>query len=98
MPFKKGDKKITGRGKGAKNKKTILKEAIGLSGWDRLAEFVLTEGSDKMIRELKTLKGGSYGFAYREMVEFFKPKLARTEVTGEGGKPIEVNITMDLGK
>lgn len=98
MPRPKGIAKTGGRKKAVKNKKTILKEAIGISGWDRLQQYILTEGSEKMLKEMNSLKGGSYGFAFREMAEYFKPKLARTEITGEGGEPIQVAITLNLGK
>lgn len=100
MPFKKGDKRPAkaGRAKGSKNQKTILKEAIGLSGWERLQEYILTEGADKMTKEMNKMSGGSFGFAFREMAEYFKPKLARTEITGKDGEELKVNITLNLGK
>lgn len=98
MPREKGIPKTGGRAKGAKNKKTVLKEAIGLDGWQGLQTYILTEGAEKMVKEMNGLKGGSYGFAFREMAEYFKPKLARTEITGKDGEDLNVNITLNLSK
>lgn len=70
-PFKKGHEKIGGRTKGTPNKKT--------EQWDMFASFCLEEGLEKFRKELSTLKGEKYVNAYISLLEFHKPKLARTQ-------------------
>lgn len=76
MPFVKGQ---GGNRKGIKNKKTQLKEKVGLDSWNKLQEFILGEGMEKFIEEIKKMKGQQYAINLIQMIEYFKPKLARTE-------------------
>ena len=69
--------------KGAKHKKTLVKEAIGLKNWEGFKEFVDKEGATKLIEEMKKLKGRDFVMAMQAMTEFVKPKLARQEVKTE---------------
>jgi hypothetical protein len=79
----KGKKPPVQKPKGAKAKKTLIKEAIGLQNWDGLVEFMEKEGATKMMKEMKKLTGKSYTMAYNAMSEYVKPKLARQEVKAE---------------
>jgi hypothetical protein len=81
MPFQKGHKKIEGSGfkKGEKSKKTKLKESVGLDSWEKLQKFMLTNGLEKFIDEVSKMKGQQYAVNFLQMIEYFKPKLARTE-------------------
>jgi hypothetical protein len=81
--FVKGHKKKGGRVKGTPNKKTLL--------LDTFATLVAQEGMDKFLREMKKLKGSAYVKSYLAIFEYVKPKLARTEHTGQGGGPIAVD-------
>lgn len=72
-----------GRPKGAKGKKTETLEAVGLDTWRSIQEFITTEGAEKWIEEIRQLDGKEYIQAYTTMLEYFKPKLARTEVQAE---------------
>ena len=83
-----GQKPPTHRRKGTKNKKTILKEKLGLDGWAALEAYIDGKGADKAIREMKTLKGRNFILALTAVAEFVKPKLARSEHTGKGGKDL----------
>lgn len=80
----KGQKSPTHRPKGAKGKKTIIKEALGLKGWDSLKQFVEGDGAEKMVREMKKLKGKSYVYAMQAIAEFVKPKLSRVDAKVKG--------------
>lgn len=72
MPFKKGQSgNVSGKPKGAKNKKT--------EQWELFADFCLNEGLEKFATELKTLKGEKYCNTFIGLLEFHKPKLARTQ-------------------
>lgn len=75
----KGKKPPVGRKKGTKNKRTVFKAAVGAVNWDSLKDFMETKGSAKMQRELAKLKGRAYTTAFNAMMEFIKPKLARTD-------------------
>ncbi|HRE52243.1 MAG TPA: hypothetical protein PK339_12525 [Flavitalea sp.] len=86
--WKKGRKPPVTRPKGSKNKRTLVKEAIGLDNWEGFEQFVRTDGATKLITEIKKLKGRNYVIAYQSLLEFIKPKLARQELTGGDGKPL----------
>lgn len=86
---KKSEKKSRmGRPPGVPNKSTILaREAIArfvdgnahrLQGW--LDEIAAEQGAEKAFR------------CFQDVIEYHVPKLARTEVTGEGGGPLVVEI------
>lgn len=84
-----------GKPKGAVHRKTVIKEAIGLTGWEKLGQAFEGELADKMLEEIKKLKGKDYTTAMALFAEYFKPKLNRTTLEG-GDKPIEVSMTIDL--
>jgi len=84
--------------KGTKHKKTRLKEKLGLQNWEGLVTYIETEGATKLVEELKKLKAKDYVTAMNGLSEFVKPKLARTEVSGPGGKPIEFKSDIDYSK
>jgi hypothetical protein len=80
--FKKGEKRVVRR-KGVKNKRTILKESLGLTNFDKLASFIKNEGSEKLVNELQKLNSASYIYAWQAVAEFVKPKLTRVEYRDE---------------
>jgi hypothetical protein len=84
MPKKKGDPKTGGRSVGAKNKKT--------EQWEVFAAYCMDGGLAKLEEELHKLKGKDFINAFSLLLEYHKPKLARTEVSG-GDKAIEHVIT-----
>lgn len=84
--FGKGNK---GKPTGAKNKKT--------EQWEAFSEYCLTGGLDRFQKELNGLKGRQYVDAFLTILEFHKPKLARTELTGDDGKElVPKNITIEI--
>jgi hypothetical protein len=80
--------------KGTKNKRTVLKETIGLKSWDELTAFIEGKGVSKCVNELFKLKGSAYVYAYLTLTEYVKPKLARKELVGDGGKPLFPQIDL----
>jgi hypothetical protein len=79
-PGKKGFQKGNpGRPKGAKDKKT--------QQWDKFSEWFMSDGMERLEQEMAALEGKDYVSTCKDMVEYFKPKLARTqnetEVKGE---------------
>lgn len=79
MPFVKGNPKRGGKVKGSLNKRTVLKQNLGLKDWDGLKTFIETEGATKLIHEIRKLKGKEYVTAIHAMTEFVKPKLQRID-------------------
>lgn len=81
------------KGKGAsKHKKTKIKEAIGLNGWENLCDYIKTDGSKKLQEEMAKLKGKDFVMAFSTLVEFVKPKLSRTTLETDKDKPFEITI------
>lgn len=77
----KGQKSPTHRPKGAKNKRTVLLEAIGLTGWENLQQYIEKEGTEKLIAELQKLKGKDFVQAMGSILDYFKPKQKRKTLT-----------------
>jgi len=88
MPFQKGKPKTGGKKKGTKNKATRdIKEAYRLlieKNIDNLTEWL------KKIAE-KNPKDAIY--IIHNLSEYVIPKLARQEITGENGNPIQHEIS-----
>lgn len=97
--FKPGERP-TGRRPGSKNKRTILREAIGLTTWEQIETFLTTEGAEKLIESMRELKPGQYVYAYTGLLEYFRPKLSRQQLTtidkNQEEEPIQV--TMNLSR
>jgi hypothetical protein len=87
--FKKGHKKIGGKVKGTLNKKTTQ--------WETFSEYLLNGGLIKFQTELDKLQGKDYTNTVISLLEYHKPKLARTEITGkEGEELIPKTITIEI--
>ena len=87
--FKKGRKPGPGRPKGLPNKSTqAAREAI--------ARFV-DGNADRLqgwLEEIAQEKGAEAAFrCFTDLVEYHVPKLARTELTGQDGQALVVEIT-----
>ncbi len=74
--FKKGDKKIAGRTKGTPNKKT--------EQWEVFADYCLNGGLQRFQQELNSLEGDKFVNAFSALLEYHKPKLARSDVNHSG--------------
>ncbi len=72
------------RKKGAKSQATKVKERLGLTGWERLCDYILNDGADKYVEEMQKLKGKDFHIAYNALTEFVKPKLSRQEMNVKG--------------
>lgn len=79
--------------KAVKKKKTRLKEAVGLESWESIQDYLLTKGAKKFITSINKLQEKSFVFSYLQAMEYFKPKLSRTELTGKEGEDLQVNFT-----
>ena len=87
MPFEKGN---AGRPEGSRNKRTAQ--------WDALVESLEGEQAENFARFMRTLWNGSKAdqlaasSLYLKLLEFHKPKLNRTALTGGDGDAIIVEF------
>lgn len=75
--FKKG---APGRPDGTKNKKTLQWEAIG--------DFLINDGANRAVKIMRECKDDKFMDYFNQLLEYFKPKLARTEITGKDGEKL----------
>lgn len=92
----KGQKPPVHRRKDAKNKKTELKEQLGLIEWQGLETFCKTNGATRLIEELQQLKGKDYVVAMQSLLEFVVPKKARVQVVGDRDNPVENKLVVEV--
>ena len=85
MPAPKGNKYSTGRPSGSKNERT--------KQWEDLGEALLTRHAERANRIMETMPDDTFLDNYGKLLEYFKPKQARTEIKQEGTQQVEVIIT-----
>ena len=78
MPFKKGNKIGNGRPKNSKNKKTVQ--------WEQLGEAITSEHTERFNKILTSLPDDKFSDMYIKILEYFKPKQNRTDITTGGEK------------
>lgn len=81
MAAPKGHKRWGGRQLGTPNQKT--------EQWEKFSEWMMTTGLERFQNEMAALEGKDFILTVKDLMEFFKPKLARTELKHEG----EVGVT-----
>jgi hypothetical protein len=69
-----------GKPKGAVSEKT--------KAWEELGDFICHAGAERYMNALVALEDDKFLEKYAYILEFFKPKLARSEVTGKDGKDL----------
>jgi len=76
MPFKKGNSgNPNGRPQGAKGKKTEL--------WEELGRYFVEDGAERVKKIMSKSSDKEFLMYYDKLLEYFKPKLQRTEVKAE---------------
>lgn len=73
-----------GKPKGAVSEKTKF--------WNELKDWMIEGGADKFKEEMGKLQGKDFIHAYNNALEYFKPKLARTEIKAEVNDKTIVDI------
>ena len=81
MGFQKGNK-LAGRRENIPNKRT--------EQWEVFSQYCLNGGLERFEQELNTLEGKDFVNAFTLLLEFHKPKLARTTLVGEDTNPIQL--------
>ena len=88
MPkYKKGESgNIKGRPKGSKSEK--------VKAWDELGEYIVGEGAERYMALLTDLGNDEFLKRFENILEYFKPKQQRTDITsgGEALKPPQINF------
>lgn len=85
--FKKGvSGNPNGKPKGTLDTKT--------KGWELLKETITTELTDKFMKEMQQLEGTAYINAYLNVLEFFRPRLSRTESLNQNVNQDQVVISV----
>ena len=74
-----------GKPKGAKNKKTLM--------WDALGEYICNDGSKKALDIIKGYEDEKFVAAFEKFLEYFKPKQQRADAHGD--QSININLHFD---
>jgi hypothetical protein len=89
MKFEKGKSgNPKGRPEGSVNKKTEM--------WHQLGEYVVTQGAERAMSVLHSMDDEDYLHYYLTMLEYFKPKQARTVHAGDNEAPVQIIINDKL--
>lgn len=84
MGLKKGQtNNPSGRPSGTKNKKTLE--------WEALGEAITSKHAERLNIELAKLEGKEFIQSYAQILEYFKPKLQRTELKSENKTTLNIN-------
>jgi hypothetical protein len=67
-----------GRPKGTKNKKTVQ--------WEALGDAITNEHTERFNRVLDAMDDDKFADTYIKVLEYFKPKQNRTDITSGGEK------------
>jgi hypothetical protein len=84
--FGKGNK---GKIVGSKHKQTMIKEKMGLDSWQKMAEYMVTDGLNKYIYELGNLKGKDYIVCYEMLLKYVRPSLQKSQID------LNANVVID---
>lgn len=89
--FKKGEPKPAGSGmqKGQKTAK--------VQQWEKLGEYITGELTEKVLAYINTLPPEKQFQAYMDLLEYFKPKLQRSEIKADPDTVLNpiINIQVD---
>lgn len=82
--FQKGHGQMGGRQKG-----TIC---LSPKEWSAFGQWLVVGGAERLHTEMNELHGKDYIVAFTSVLEYFAPKLARTEITGKGDEAIHIHL------
>ncbi len=82
MPFEKGHS--YGRPKGSQSEKTKL--------WNQMGEYLITEGAARAVQIMQECEDEKFIIYFDKFLEYFKPKLQRSEITGADGGGLVIEV------
>lgn len=86
MKFEKGHKKVGGRQTGSKNERTLQ--------WEALGEAIVTTHTERFNTILASLNDEDFMDRYLQSLEYFKPKLQRSEVKNTGESTTKITLKL----
>jgi hypothetical protein len=90
--FKPGHKGL--KAKGTKHHKTKVLEKVGLSSWEKFGEWLTTKGVEDYMEAMNQLGPRDKIVAFNAIIEYYKPKLTRSQVDVNANVVIE-NISFE---
>ena len=75
-----GARQGAGRAKGGKNERTLQ--------WEALGESIMAVHTKRFNEVLTAMDDSDFADNYLKILEYFKPKIARTELTGADGESL----------
>lgn len=86
--FKKGvSGNPAGKPKGAVSQRKLL--------IDNFVNIIIEEGTERFNQELNSLEGKDFVNSYLTLLEYARPKLARTTLDGDANNPIHAKIVFE---
>jgi len=76
-----------GRPQGAVSQKRLV--------LDNFVNIIIEEGTDRFNQELNSLEGKDFVQSYLILLEYARPKLARTTLEGDANNPIQAKIVFE---
>ncbi len=74
--------------KGHKGFKPVGAISAKTKAWEELGTFIVQDGAVRYMNALKALEDDKFVERFEHVLEYFKPKIARTELTGKDGKDL----------
>jgi hypothetical protein len=90
--FKPGHKGL--KAKGTKHHKTKVLEKVGLTSWEKFGEWLTTKGVEDYMEAMNQLGPRDKIVAFNAIIEYYKPKLTRSQVDVNANVVIE-NISFE---
>jgi hypothetical protein len=80
--------------KGTKHHKTKVLEKVGISKWEEFGQWLTTKGVDDYREAMQELSPRDKIVAFNAIIEYYKPKLTRSQVDVNANVVIE-NISFE---
>jgi hypothetical protein len=82
------------KAKGTKHHKTKVLEKVGISKWEEFGQWLTTKGVDDYREAMQELSPRDKIVAFNAIIEYYKPKLTRSQVDVNANVVIE-NISFE---
>lgn len=79
-----GNRSGAGRKAGTKNERS--------KQWERLGETIMSHHTERFNQVLSDMDDTAFADNFLKILEYFKPKMARTELTGKDGESLSTTV------